>query len=934
MKFRSIGRKISFVVLIAVLVAVISATGFFLWRQTSEALNARYQRLTATAHVFSAVISPHVRAGDRAKILIALRAIGKMPTIPYAVVQRNDNTVLATLGSAVILGAQQSANSGANKPSDEPAKRSVLSLFKSTTLPVTVPVINGGVQVGKLVLLADVSDLRKSLFEGFLAALVAVVFACLLGMAVASRVKKRITDPIQSLKRAMAQVQETHDFSMRVPRESNDETGLLVESFNDMISQINERDEKLAHHRATLEQTVEKRTKQYQEATVAAEQANLAKSDFLATMSHEIRTPMNGVMVMAELLAGANLLPRQQRYAQVIARSGQSLLTIINDILDLSKIEAGKLELEQVPVSPSSVVDDVISLFWQKAQSSGIDIASFVEPGVPEKISGDPVRLNQILSNLVNNALKFTEKGYVAVTVKRVKNEHGDGEAIEFSVTDTGVGIAQDKVASVFQEFTQADQTTTRKFGGTGLGLSICKKLVNAMKGQISASSVLGKGSRFYFQIPMHVVAPAPVYPDCQSGKLKTAVVVLPGFATRQFLASYLHVANVEVKLVEPKTLMPTDIVDCDAVFACSGLTEKVHFMCVGNRRADVIAVTQLGEAATDQQIRDGIIDDVLVQPVGRQDMFEMIERLTMGEPRRLGVLTNLQQESSSLPQFGNARVLVADDNAVNREVILEVLNQLGVTAKVAHDGQQAVDMWADGEFDLVFMDCSMPVLDGYDATRQIRAKEKATGRDRTAIIALTAHIAGDSAEKWQSAGMDEFITKPFTIQTIADKMALFVQPLDKSAVVEAQTAPPVTDNEAQTAPPATDNAADVPARLVEEGGLPVLDEEVMADLRDSGGGSSDLLMRVFKLFEDNAPAGMQEIEDTAQSDDRKALADAVHALKSMCANIGAARVADACHTLELAARNGEEIDLGTSIAKISSELTEALAEVAKAQVA
>ncbi len=984
---QSIGRKITLVVLSAVVASVMSATSFFLWRQTSDALQIREAQVTATAYVFASVISEHVKNNDRTQTLIALRAIGKMPSVPYAVVSKADGTVLAVLGTAIILSHKKTAvikaeteqikEQGKNKQSGKKLQtKSVFSLINSTTLPVSVPVINGGQKVGTLLMLTDVSDLRQRLIDGFFMAAVAVVFAGLLGMLIASRMKRRITQPIKGLASAMTQVRKTHDFSTRVDRQSNDETGQLVDAFNDMLAHISDRDEKLAHHRETLEQTVEERTRELSVAKTHAEQANMAKSDFLATMSHEIRTPMNGVMVMAELLAGANLMPRQQRYAEVIVRSGQSLLTIINDILDLSKIEAGKLDLEQVPISPAGIIDDVISLFWQKASSKNVDIASFVGSDVPEKISGDPVRLNQILSNLVNNALKFTETGYVAISVRVVPDETLTGKQmkLEFSVTDTGIGIAKNKLASVFQEFTQADQTTTRKFGGTGLGLSICKKIVAAMDGFVDVESVENRGSRFFFEIPVQVVQVADLVIDGSNSQLKKAGVFVDGFASKRSFGSYLNAAGVNVKLLEREELVDVHTMGLDAVFVCSGAVKFIPDRLDGVTKPTMIAVSQLGESNAEDLIRTGRVDDLIMRPVGRNDMLAMIERLSIDAPRGLEAISMATKGRAKLPQFNGAKVLVADDNAVNREVIIEVLRQLGIQPDVANDGLEAVNAWKGEPFDLVFMDCSMPVLDGYAATTQIRELEKSSGRARTPVIALTAHIAGDDSEKWQNAGMDDFITKPFTIKTIAERMGMFLTEVEAIDEVEAETAPnlaPVITTqitpviEPQVAPEtaplvvsataphvapvatttpqlqvtetqtvaveeavATPEHVVIEAPLVETNELPILSQTVMDDLTDSGGGSTDLLFRVFDLFEDNAPQALKDIETSSCQSDLLALADAAHGLKSMSANIGAKQVAAACGELELAARLEKEIDMGASLQKISQSLSTALNEI------
>ncbi len=916
---QSIGRRISLLVLCAVFASVLSATGFFLQRQTTGALDERSRQLTAVANVLAAVVSSHVKNNDGKKTLNALRAISKIPSIPYALVSRQDGTVLAELGTAIVLIQGEKKPKNLFSDSGKKQKLTVWSLLKSTAMPISVPVIDGGQQVGNLQLIADVSDLHKSLTNGLYLAMVAVVIASLLGMSIASQMKRKITRPITDLAKAMSNIRKTHDFSTRVERQSDDETGLLVDSFNDMLSHISDRDESLAEHRKNLEQTVTDRTRELVVAKNAAEQANKAKSDFLATMSHEIRTPMNGVLVMAELLASGNLLPRQQRYAEVIVHSGQSLLTIINDILDLSKIEAGKLDLEKVPLSPAGIVDDVVRLFWQKATGSNIDIASFVDRDVPIRIIGDPVRLNQVLSNLVNNALKFTETGYVAISIKTIKNASGSGFSLEFSVVDTGVGIAPEKMASVFQEFTQADQSTTRKFGGTGLGLSICKKLVAAMGGQVDVESLLHKGSRFYFTIPVEVVEPAPQPVIYTESKLKKVVVSLEGIASRQSIVSYLRTSNIDVELVHPAEIAIADFSGVDAIFLSSQALETL----AEGVAPFVIAVSQLGDATVEQDIREGRVDDLLMRPVGRLEMLEMIDRLARGVPRGIDAITQADDKRTALPQFASSSVLVADDNAVNREVIIEVLAQLGVKASVAKDGKEAVEAWMKRDFDLIFMDCSMPVMDGYAATGKIREMEQKLGRKNTPIIALTAHIAGDNREKWRNAGMNDYITKPFAIKTIAERMGLF---LPQSAA----------DHDAGKAPgmavSATSNS-DVQCPPDRSDELPVLDGEVLADLRESGGGSNNLLNRVFELFADNAPASFADIQEVSDASDKAALADAAHALKSMCANIGAAKAAAACHRLELAVRQNTDIDVGVAIAEISATMNEALGQIKQIQV-
>jgi two-component system sensor histidine kinase BarA len=321
-------------------------------------------------------------------------------------------------------------------------------------------------------------------------------------------------------------------------------------------------------------------------------------------MSHEIRTPMNGMLVMAELLNSAELPPRHKRYADVIVKSGQSLLAIINDILDFSKIEAGRLELERIPVSPVDVINEVVGLFWERASSKSIDLSAYVGPNVPEQIEGDPVRINQILSNLLNNALKFTPSGDVVVAAKRVR---GPGEEchIEFSVTDTGVGIPKEKQATIFEAFSQADQSTTRKFGGTGLGLAISRRLVEAMGGVIGVASEEGRGSRFYFTFPTKIVEPAR--PPIESGGDKRAIIAISGGATPKMLARYLEEAGVSAQVVAAESAVVSHMAYADIIFAAPEFLDAFHAAAKGGPEQWVparICVSELGDAAPER--RDG----------------------------------------------------------------------------------------------------------------------------------------------------------------------------------------------------------------------------------------------------------------------------------------------------------------------------------------
>lgn len=872
----SIGRRISALVATAVLISVLLITAIFVFNDLTSDIASRKQGLEATGYVFASAMADHIGNGETQDVLKVLRSINRIPEITYAAVLDSNGKVVAALGGAIILDGQ-------------PLKTDLglLDALSLGAFPVAVDIIKSGGRIGQVLLITDISALRVQLAETVITSMIVALFASLAGFAVAYRLQRRITAPMHALIRAMRGIREDRDFEMKIDHKADDETGLLIDSFNDMIHEIRDRDRALAEYNQTLESTVAERTQDLRHARDSAELANQAKSSFLATMSHEIRTPLNGLMVMAELLAAAGLEQRMQRYAEVIVKSGQSLLTIINDILDLSKIEAGKLQLERIPVDPLAVADDVASLFWERASSKGLDLAVRAGPGIPQSIPGDPVRLNQILSNLVNNALKFTEKGQVLVSV-----QHEDDHLL-LSVADSGIGISREKLASLFEAFSQADQTITRKFGGTGLGLAICKRLAEAMGGTITVRSEQGKGSVFALRIPAPALVPAyPVLPVAESAA--SAGLAVDGNATLSSLGTALVGAGYRVDIIKDGQAIQ------DVVFVSSGKLDRLHFPA--GHRPKVICLSGLGDSRGEAAIAAGKADDLLVLPLRQSDIRETLERLQQNTLRGRQLLDRSASGKAHAPIFKNRRVLVADDNAINREVIIEVLRQLGITVDTAFNGREAVDAWRRQKPDLIFMDCSMPELDGYAATREIRAHEALDiAGGHTPVIALTAHVAGSDADTWRHAGMDAYMTKPFTLKAITGCLEAnfsgkpFAQP-----VAEAQDA---SEGEA------------------------VLDPATIADLKNIGG-SEALFRRVLDLFAGRVPQAIEKVEQMSGGEDLAALADAAHALKSMCANIGALRAVSACHDLEHAARTDQDFEAGEKMAAITREIRRAMAEV------
>jgi signal transduction histidine kinase/CheY-like chemotaxis protein/HPt (histidine-containing phosphotransfer) domain-containing protein len=864
--------KLALLVSCAVGAGLIVAAMLATWQETSRYAVSKRDSLIATAQVFASAASAAAAENDQLKALLAIRAIGRVSGLVYARIETAEGRTLAELGGGASLDTDA-------RLSDEDVN--VWSLLRSRTLQVTVPITNGGVQVGRLVLLSDTADLSERLVSTLQFTAIGMAAALLVGLVVAFRSQRVVTDPIRELYEAMARVRSQHDYAVRITPSTRDEIGALVEGFNAMIGDIRERDLRLERHRERLEQEVADRTADLRVAKDEADAANAAKSDFLATMSHEIRTPMNGMLVMAELLAAADLPERQRRYAEVITTSGRSLLAIINDILDFSKVEAGKLDLESIPVDLAETSIAVAGLFWERARAKSLDLVAYVDPALPAMIEADPVRLSQVLGNLINNALKFTENGGVAL---RIEPDPDAAARIRFAVTDTGIGIPADRLASIFDAFTQADQSTARRFGGTGLGLAISRRLVEAMGGELSVTSAVGQGSTFYFSLPANASqSSADAWPKVPA--VQRALICIGGETSRRALMDYLIASGLSVEVISADRLAESaaDLVLADGATLVAG----------GRRNAEAKSIVALCAPADETEAaiaQRGLADAVLSYPLAASDIRRLLKAFADGQP-----LTSVTPASvvsaDALPQYGAARVLVADDSPVNREVAAAALARFGILPVLVDGGLDAVAAAKAERFDLILMDGEMPDISGFEATARIRADEQ-SGETRAAIVALTAHVIGTSNAKWIEAGADDVLHKPFTLTALADCLAAHL-----TATSATQAAP----SEAIEAAPEAPKAASQDA---------LLDRSNLDELRQiSGDKASEIVGRIARLYAEHAPAGMAGIETAFEAADLSALAKAAHGLKSMSLNIGARRVGATCAMIETVARAENGVD-------------------------
>jgi len=612
-------------------------------------------------------------------------------------------------------------------------------------------------------------EAQRSLVRGGLL----ILAALLASVALSFWLARVLTKPLLDLVGVMERVRQHGSYEVRAPRRSADEVGDLVDGFNAMLSEVQVRDNELRESRAQ------------------AEAGARAKAEFLAMMSHEIRTPMNGVIGMTGLLRDTSLSPEQREYVDTVQGSANALLTILNDVLDFSKVEAGRLDLESIDFDLRSAVQDVVELLAERAQSKGLELLSTVDPSVPDAVQGDPGRFRQILTNLIGNAVKFTEHGEVVASARLVK-EQTNALVLRIEVRDTGIGIPPEARARLFQAFSQADGSTTRRFGGTGLGLAISRRLVELMAGEIGVESEAGRGSTFWFTVRFAKAAAAVKPAVAASPKAlhrMRALIIDDNSANRQILRAQLQTWGLRVDEADggPAGLTclraaavtddPYRVLLLDMQMpGMSGL--DVARAVRGERTSrdlPMILLTSLIEASLSAASLEAGISACLPKPVRPRRLLEALGNIfqptTGASPR---------DDRAAAPRVapatpgGRGRVLAADDNAVNKKLITRLLEKAGYVADAVENGREAVEAVKRVDYDAVLMDCQMPVMDGFEATSVIRAAESGRSR-RVPIIALTASAMQSDRERCLAAGMDDYLTKPIKPSELAEVLARWV---------------------------------------------------------------------------------------------------------------------------------------------------------------